>query len=96
MAQATRYDLNFEEIATALIRHLGINEGLWTISANFQFNAKNVRGEDNRVRPGFLGTLSHVTLVQVNASERIAGLTVDAAVVNPRLTVTSPSRRQTN
>jgi len=96
MAEVTRYELDFEEIATALIRHLGVNEGLWTISVNFQFNAKNVSTDDKKARPGFLGILNHVSLVRVSERERIAGLTVDAAQVNPSIASSSPSRRRTN
>lgn len=94
MANASRYEFNWEEIATALVRQLGINDGLWTISVNFQFNGKNINVEGKPLRPGFVGSLSNVSLMRV--TESVPGLTVDAAQVNPRLTTSTESRRRTN
>ena len=94
MADASRYEFNFEEIATALVRHLNINEGLWKLSVNWQFNGKNVVGENKKALPGFLGVLNNMSLTRV--TDIVPGLTVDAAQVNPRMTVTTESRRKAN
>lgn len=94
MANATRIEFNWEEIATALVRHHGINDGLWTISVNFQFTGKNINIEGKSLLPGFVGSLPNVALMRVTQS--VPGLTVDAAQVNPRLTTTTESRRRTN
>lgn len=94
MANASRYEFNWEEIAIALVRHLGINDGLWQISVNFQFTGKNISAEGAPLRPGFIGSLNNVSLIRVTQS--VPGLTVDAAQVNPRLTTSTESRRRTN
>ncbi len=94
MANATRYDITFEEIATALVRHLDIHEGLWTIGTSFQFNAKNLGTDKKQLRPGFVGLINQMNLVRV--TEAIAGLTVDAALVNPPVFATSTKSRKTN
>nr|WP_199046808.1 hypothetical protein [Dyella sp. ASV24] len=94
MADASRYEFNWEEIAAALVRQQGINDGLWTISVNFQFTGKNINVEGKPMRPGFVGSLSNVSLMRV--TQAVPGLTVDAARVNPRLTPSTESRRRTN
>lgn len=94
MASASRYEFNWEEIATALVRQLGVNDGLWTIVVNFQFNGKNVNAEGKPLRPGFVGSLNNVSLIRV--TESVPGLTVDAAKVNPRLTASTESRHRAN
>lgn len=94
MANASRYEFNWEEIATALVKQLGVNEGLWTISVNFQFTGKNINIEGKPLRPGFVGSLSNVSLMRV--TESIPGLTVDAAVVNPPVFATMAKGRKAN
>lgn len=84
MVDVTRYEFTYEEIVTALIRHLDINEGIWALNTNFNFEVKNLRtdGNDPNLRPGFLGVLQHISLVRV--PKGIPGLSADAAKVNPR------------
>jgi hypothetical protein len=84
MADATRYEISHEEILTALIRHLDINEGIWSLNTSFNFEARNVRTskDDPRENPGFLGYLKQISLTRVSKS--IPGLSVDAAKVNPK------------
>jgi hypothetical protein len=95
MANATRYEITFEEIATALVRHLNINEGLWTLGTSFQFNAKNLGTDNNKqMRPGFVGVITQMNLVRV--SEAVPGLTVDAALVNPPIVGSMGKGRKTN
>jgi hypothetical protein len=94
MANATRYEITFEELATALVRHLNINEGLWTIGTSFQFTAKNLGTDNKQVRPGFLGVINQMNLVRV--TEAVSGLTVDAALVNPPMAGTLGKGRKTN
>jgi len=92
MANASRYEFTFEEIATALTRHLHIHEGLWTLSANFKYETKNLTMQDKQTRPGLLAVLDHLSLVRVTAA--IPGLTIDAAHVNPRVTTATETRRK--
>jgi len=94
MANATRYDISFEEVATALVRYLDIHEGLWTIGTSFQFNGKNIGTDKKEMRPGFIGVLNQMNLVRV--TEAIPGLTVDAALVNPPVFATTAKGRKTN
>jgi hypothetical protein len=86
MADAAQYTFSYEEVATALIKQLDINEGLWALNVNFSFSAKSFRKEASNpaMSPGFYGILEHIGLIRVAKS--ISGLTVDAARVNPKLT----------
>ncbi|RDS81464.1 hypothetical protein [Dyella psychrodurans] len=85
MANASQYTFSFEEVVTSLIKQQDISEGLWALSLNFKFEAKNVRMDANRkdVNPGFIGFVQHIGIVRVEKS--IPGITVDAAKVNPKL-----------
>ncbi|WP_114240961.1 hypothetical protein [Dyella sp. C9] len=94
MANATRYEITFEEMAIALVRHLNINEGLWTIGSSFQFTAKNLATNNKQLRPGFLGVINQMNLVRV--TEAVPGLTVDAAIVNPPIAGTMAKGRKAN
>ena len=94
MADASRYEISFEEIAVALVRQLDIHEGLWTLNVNFSFEAKNVATPAKPMRPGFLGALNHLSLVRVTTV--VPGLTVNAARVNPRITATTESHRRSH
>lgn len=96
MASATQFEVSMEDIATALVRHLGIHEGLWTVGANFHFTAKNLGiGTDGKqMRPGFLGLIKNINLVRV--TEAVPGLSVDAAQVNPNMAITLGKGRKTN
>lgn len=93
MVDVRQYSFSFEEVATSLIKHLNISEGLWALSVNFNFESKNVRKETNNpnVCPGFVGVLQHLSIVRVAKS--IPGITVDAAQVNPKLTVKKPNMK---
>lgn len=94
MANATRYEITLEEVATALVRHLNINEGLWTIGAGFNFTGKNLGTDNKEMRPGFLGVITKMNLVRV--TEAVPGLTVDAGLVNPPMAGTMARGRKTN
>jgi hypothetical protein len=84
MVDVTNYNFTYEEVVTALIRHLDVNEGLWALSAKFNFEVKNLRADASspKMSPGFMGVMRNVSLVRV--SQSIPGLTVDAAKVNPK------------
>lgn len=85
MVDISQYNFSYEDVVTALIKHLDINDGLWALNLNFKFEAKNFRKETNSptVSPGFYGLIQHVGISRVTKS--IPGLTVDAAKVNPKL-----------
>lgn len=86
MVDVNQYSFSYEELVTSLIKHLDINEGLWTLNVNFRFEGKNVRknAESSKVAPGFIGVLEQIGLIR--ATKSTPGLTVDAAKVNPKLT----------
>lgn len=94
MANASRYEFNCEEIATALLRHLGINDGFWTIGVNFQFIGNNINVDGAPSRLGFVSSLSNASLTRV--TQTVPGLSAATTPVNPRLTASTESRRRTN
>jgi hypothetical protein len=86
MVDVNQYSFSYEELVTSLIKHLDINEGLWTLDVKFRFEGKNIRqsAESTKVSLGFIGILDQIGLVR--ATKNTPGLTVDAAKVNPKLT----------
>jgi hypothetical protein len=84
MVDVTQYNFSYEEIVTALVRHLDLNEGLWTLNARFATEAKNLHtnGDNSKFSPGLMVVVQHLSLMKVAKS--IPGLTVDAAKVNPK------------
>jgi hypothetical protein len=93
MVDVSQYNFNFEEVVTLFIRHLDINEGLWALNVNFNFEPKNVRKETSNpnVHPGFVGVLQHLSIMRVAKS--IPGITVDAARVNPKPAARVPGKK---
>lgn len=70
------------ELATVLLRHYGIHQGLWTLQVNFNASGHNfVDVRDESVAPGVLIGVRSVCLRQVQTADP---LTVDAAAVNPK------------
>ena len=86
MVDVGQYNFTYEEVVTALIKHLDLNEGLWTLNVNFRFEGKNIRkdAESTKLALGFIGMMDRIGLIR--ATKSTPGLTVDAAKVNPKLT----------
>jgi|ERR1700752_375221 len=85
MAEATRYMLEFKEIASDIVRKLDIQEGFWGICIEFGLGAQNIpTGPDGKVL-----VPAALTIVQKIGIQRFSepnSLTVDAAEINPRST----------
>lgn len=84
MAETTNYLFDYKEVATALIKHQGIHEGLWGIGIEFGFTAQNVpilgpEGQRN-VAPAAILPVQKIGLNRWNEPNN---MTVDAAEINP-------------
>lgn len=72
--------LSLKDIAEILIKHKGLNEGLYNLSFRFEIAVGAVGPTPDAVVPGVMFGVSGVGLEKVP----VAGpLTVDAATVNP-------------
>jgi hypothetical protein len=95
MAEATNFLFDYKEVATALIKHQGIHEGLWGIGVEFGFTANNVpivgpEGQRNFAPAAILP----VQKIGLNRWSEPNNLTVDAAEVNPAPKSTTKVRRE--
>lgn len=93
MAEANNYLLNHQEVAEALVKQLGIHDGLWGIYLEFAIGGANVsRNNDEIYHPA---AIVPVTRIGIQRFEKPSNLTVDAAKVNP-LPKTTPHKKATS
>lgn len=71
--------VSHEQVAIALIKHLGIREGHWQMGYVYTQEATNVQVQDQTL-PAVFNVLTGVELLQVAEAN---ALSVDAAEVNP-------------
>jgi hypothetical protein len=85
MTDAVQHSFSREELLAILLKNADIHEGLWMLSIHFGLSATNMSNSDNgeeNLRPCVMAFVEHFGLMRV---ERVLkGLTLDAAVVNPR------------
>ena len=82
MAEAKLITFSYQEIATALVRHQGIHEGIWGIYARFGLGAANVEDPENKeLLPAAVVPIRELGLQQFPDENN---LTVNAAKVNPK------------
>jgi hypothetical protein len=88
----SEHRFTLQELAAALIRQEGIHEGQWVLNVTFAATGTSVRAdpESGSSVPGLLVSVTGVTLVQATAP---SPSTIDAAVVNPRIS-TQPTPSQ--
>lgn len=85
MADASQYAVKHRELLELLIRHVGVHEGQWMLTANFGMAPGNFGPTPETVAPGMLVVVNHLGIQRVEAgTESPAPLTLDAAVVNPK------------
>ena len=81
----TEYVYNLPEVATALVKHTGLREGYWMLTATFALGAEMVTTPSDDPK----GTSYPAAIVPLHSlglarCEMLSSLSVDAAVVNPR------------
>lgn len=90
MAEASRYSFDLKEVASALIRHQGIHEGLWQLAFEFNFGAALVGATKEEARPSALIQINKFQLVRQAEGAEQQPMVVDAAEVNPPIAATAP------
>jgi hypothetical protein len=80
MAEAKTYTFKHKEIAEALVKHLGLHEGIWGILVEFGISAANIGNPDGDQLPAAIVPILHIGLQRY---EKLNSLSVDAAKVNP-------------
>jgi hypothetical protein len=89
----SEHKFSIEELLGALLRDQGIHEGHWALNVEFSTTGASVKPQENPTRalPGLIVSVNSATLMR---AESAAAGAVDAAVVNPRksMTSTKPSR----
>lgn len=73
-----RHMLPLRELGRVLVRHLGLNEGLWDITVEFKLAAGSVGPSPDEVLPSAIAGVSQVGLTRVN---KAGPLTVDAGAL---------------
>ena len=80
MSEATQYLFSHKELVEVLIKAQGIQEGIWSLSVEFGFGVSNMGADEEHLVPtAMLGVIR----VGLQRTEKLTGLSVDAAVVNP-------------
>ena len=81
MATAQVYEFTFKELATLMVRDVGVREGHWGAHAKFGLRATNLGPDDTGLMPAAVVPLLALGLQRF---EKPNNLTVDAAEVNSR------------
>jgi len=81
MPEAALKQLTHAELATLLIKELGIHEGIWSVAAELQFGAMTIDTDDQSMYPTGLVSIKAIGLAPATKENNIA---VDAARVNPK------------
>jgi hypothetical protein len=89
MPETSQYTFSFKEIVTALVKAQDIHEGIWGLFVNFGLNASNLGPTDNELRPA---AMIPILALGLQKFDKETNLSVDAAKVNPKLTLTGVSK----
>jgi hypothetical protein len=76
----TLLGLSLKELAVLLVKHYGLNMGIYNLSLTYRYGSAAIGPNENDVSPGVVIGLSEVGLVP---SSTIGPSSVDAALVNP-------------
>jgi hypothetical protein len=84
MPNPTQFALTHQELVALIIKNAGIHEGRWMLSITFGYAPGNFGPTQDQMVPGTVVAISQIG-IQREVMEGIApaGLTVDAAAVNP-------------
>ena len=88
MAEASQIIFSYKEVVTALLKQEGIHEGVWGIYVKFGIKGANFGESDDTLTPT---AIVPVLALGLQKFEKINNLSVDAAVVNPATSATSPT-----
>jgi len=80
MPDATQYAFSHKELATIMIKNLGIHSGIWGLAVKFGIGAINAGPNDNELLPAAIVPVMEIGLQKF---DKVNNLSVDAAVVNP-------------
>ena len=89
MADVDKYTFPHRELAEILVKRLDIHEGLWGIYVEFGLQGANIGTGDEDQLPVAIVSLLKLGLQKFS---KPSNLTVDAAIVNPKVTA-KPNRR---
>lgn len=84
-------ELKLTELLELLVRHFGHHEGLFDLAVHFKIGAGAVRPEKGEVLPGAIFGFAGISLKRV---DKVGPNTLDAAVVNPRITTRAESKKK--
>lgn len=84
--KSTHHPMEWQRVATALVKEQGLHEGLWRVFFKFDLRVANVNMGEQLVPAAFLPVVA-MGLMRVT---ELDPLTVDAAVVNPEVRIIRP------
>ena len=88
MGEANQITFSYKEVVAALLKQEGIHEGFWGIYVKFGISGANIGGSDDTLTPA---AIVPVLALGLQRFDKINNLSVDAAVVNPATSTTSPT-----
>ena len=88
MAEASQIIFSYKEVVAALLKQEGIHDGFWGIFVKFGISGANIGESDDTLKPA---AIVPVLALGLQRFDKINNLSVDAAVVNPATSTTSPS-----
>jgi hypothetical protein len=80
MPEATQIVFKHKELAEILVKHQGINDGIWGLFINFGIGASNIGPSEADLQPA---AIVPVLAIGLQKFEKETNLSVDAAKVNP-------------
>jgi len=82
MPEVNQYTLNSKELATAIVKELGVHEGKWMLIVSFGFTATNAGPEGGELIPSAILGVQRIGIQRADQNSP-PSLVIDAAVVNP-------------
>jgi hypothetical protein len=89
MADPTQYSFDLNELATALLKHQGIHDGLWAVSFEITMGVGSFGPTQAEAKPGAFMQINKVQISRQSPETpegSMTSMTVDAAKVNPAQT----------
>ena len=86
MAKAPMVPVPWTTLATILVKHYGIHEGVWRIYFAFETNGANLNWRGAWTPAAMVG-ITGFGLIRDKDDAPISELSVDAAVVNPKKSI---------
>jgi hypothetical protein len=83
MAEANNYTVTHKELVELIIKHAGIHDGKWVLSATLGFAPGNFGPSPDQLSPGTVVAIQQIGIVRAEAATP-QEIQVDAAAVNPK------------